>query len=435
MGDLLPDRLFVQVTDESGNPVPNAEVRFSVEMGEGVTAPTQTRTDPNGRASALWRLGTMVGAHRLSATATDAGASVTFSATGLDQPSDGDEDRPLEATAVTVQARRFVVGGSHVCRIAGGSVSCRGGNDRGQTSGDGADGFVSLTAGAAHTCGLDASGFASCWGANERGQLGDGTRNDRGQPTRLRTELRFSTLVAGAAHTCGLAGGGVPFCWGLNLNGQLGDGSRNDQTTPTTAGSGITFVSLASGWNHTCGLTSNGNAFCWGLNNQGQLGDGARLDRLVPNIVRGAVESLVAGASHTCGISENQVLCWGGNTNGQVGDGTNEDRTTPTPVAGLPGRPTALAAGAVHTCALVAGGSAYCWGQNLSGQLGDGSTQNRSRPVQVAGDLRFSEIHAGGAETCAVTTDGVQYCWGLNQSGQLGDGTRVSRSTPTRVIN
>ena len=102
-------------------------------------------------------------------------------------------------------------------------------------------------------------------------------------------------------------------------------------------------------------------------------------------------------------------------------------------MAGLPGRATALAAGGVHACALVAGGAAYCWGQNLSGQLGDGTTESRNRAVPVSGGLSFTEIHAGGAQTCGITANGAEYCWGLNQSGQLGDGTRVSRSVPTRV--
>jgi alpha-tubulin suppressor-like RCC1 family protein len=106
---------------------------------------------------------------------------------------------------------------------------------------------------------------------------------------------------------------------------------------------------------------------------------------------------------------------------------------TPIQVQGLPTAPTHLSAGAVHACALVAGGQAYCWGQNLQGQIGDGTKQNRASAVPVRGGLSFTEIHAGGAQTCSSTEDGTQYCWGLNRSGQLGDGTRVSRSTPTRV--
>jgi alpha-tubulin suppressor-like RCC1 family protein len=149
--------------------------------------------------------------------------------------------------------------------------------------------------------------------------------------------------------------------------------------------------------------------------------------------VSGWFTSIAAGSAHTCGISASEVMCWGANRFGQLGDGTTEDRTAPVSVEGLQGTPVRIAAGAVHTCALVSDGSTYCWGQNLHGQLGDGSTQNRSTPTAVGGSLRFERIHAGGALTCGFTAAGAQHCWGLNQSGQLGDGTRANRALPTRV--
>jgi alpha-tubulin suppressor-like RCC1 family protein len=78
-------------------------------------------------------------------------------------------------------------------------------------------------------------------------------------------------------------------------------------------------------------------------------------------------------------------------------------------------------------------GAAYCWGQNLRGQLGDGTTESRATPVRVSGEQRFRTLEAGGAITCGNGTDGNEYCWGHNQNGQLGDGTRVDQSVPTRV--
>lgn len=434
IGDVLPARVAVRVADAHGNPVPNAEVRFRIDEGDGIRAPSVTRTDSLGAASALWRMGIMEGRQRLTALAAGIPTVVGFTATALATTVE-EEEGPLETSAVVVSAKRFAIGGSHVCQIDGGSLRCRGGNDRGQSAVGSRTGVAAVVTGAAHVCTLEADGTAICWGANERGQLGDGSRTDKAQPTSVRTELRFSMLSAGAAHTCGLAGGGVPFCWGHNLNGQLGDGSRNDQTSPRTVGSGLQFQSIASGWNHTCGLSSNGNLFCWGLNNEGQLGDGGRLDRLEPTLVRGAVDNLVAGSVHSCGITEGEVLCWGGNAFGQLGTGSLEDRTQPTSVTGLPGRPTALAAGAVHTCALTTGGQAFCWGQNFQGQLGDGTTESRMTPTPVAGNLTFVDLYAGGAQTCGITAGGEEYCWGMNQSGQLGDGTRMSRSTPTLVPN
>lgn len=435
VGDLLPNRLYVAIRDAEGNPVPHAEVRFQADEGNGIVAPTQTRTDSLGRASTMWRLGMQDGPQTLQVVSPDVMSSVvTFSATGnpratLDTP----DNAPVETRSVRVAPIRFAIGGSHLCKLEGGTVRCRGDSNRGRVSANGTSGLLSLTSGASHSCGLDAAGVASCWGANESGQLGDGSRTDRQGPTNVRTELRFSALAAGTSHTCGLAGGGVPLCWGRNLSGQLGDGTRNDQTAPRTVGSGMRFVAIAAGWSHTCGLTESGNAFCWGLNSKGQLGDGGRLDRLEPTLVGGSVETIVAGAEHTCGVSRGTVRCWGGNANGQLGDGSGEDRTSPVDVTGLPGRPSRLAAGAVHTCALMAGGQAYCWGQNISGQLGDGSNQARTSPVAVSGGITFAEIYAGGAQTCGRTAAGEEFCWGLNAAGQLGDGSRTNRNVPTRV--
>jgi hypothetical protein len=433
VGLLLPDRVSVIVYDESGVPVPGAEVSFSVSSG--MVAPSRpTRTDSLGAASALWALGNEAGTQRLTATASGVDQRVTFTATAIARPSATDGNpSPVELGPVTVRPQDFVIGGSHVCALAGGATRCRGGNDRGQLGANGTGGFVALAAGVSHMCGLDASGTASCWGANQGGQLGDGSRSDRSSPVPVRTDHRFSALTAGAAHTCGLAGGGVPVCWGQNLSGQLGDGSRTDARFPRAVGGGLEYRTLVAGWNHTCGLSTSGNAFCWGQNSDGQLGDGSRIDRLVPVLVRGAIESLAAGNAHTCGISGDQVLCWGNNREGQLGNGSTEGSPQPVPVQGLPAAAIQIVAGAVHTCVLVADGSAYCWGQNLYGQLGDGSTTHRSTAVAVTSDLRFRSIRAGGALTCGVATDGTEYCWGFNQNGQLGDGTRESRSSPTAV--
>ncbi len=433
VGELLPTRLSVRVTDAGGNPVSGADVRFAVVEGGGVAAPSRTRTDSLGVASALWRLGMASGEQQLTASSIELPTTLTFTATALGRPTvRPDGTIVADPTPVRVMARAYAIGGSHACALLGGSAACRGANDRGQ-AGTRGSGLVALTTGVAHTCALDDTGAAVCWGANEGGQLGDGSRSDRSSPIPVRTELRFSALTAGASHTCGLAGGGLPVCWGENLSGQLGDGSRTDARFPRAVGGGLTFGTLVAGWNHTCGLTANRNAFCWGLNSDGQLGDGSRLDRLVPTLVRGGITSLVAGSAHTCGIDDDDVVCWGDNRFGQLGDGTNEGRAQPVAVQGLPSRPRSLAAGAVHTCALLPDGSVYCWGQNLHGQIGDGTTQNRNRASAVAGNLRFSSLEAGGALACGFATDGGEYCWGLNQSGQLGDGTRESRSSPTRV--
>jgi len=93
----------------------------------------------------------------------------------------------------------------------------------------------------------------------------------------------------------------------------------------------------------------------------------------------------------------------------------------------------AIAAGAVHTCAIAAGGDAYCWGRNTYGQLGDGGTTDRNEPVRVLGTHAFASIRAFGSHTCGATVSGEAFCWGYNLDGQLGDGSRTHRTRPVYV--
>jgi alpha-tubulin suppressor-like RCC1 family protein len=144
-------------------------------------------------------------------------------------------------------------------------------------------------------------------------------------------------------------------------------------------------------------------------------------------------QSISAGAGHTCGLTaDGTAYCWGVNYKGQLGDGTmGGRRNSPAAVAG--GLVfTYISAGAEHTCGLTTDGVAYCWGDNNNGRLGDGTTTSRPRPVAVARGLVFRAI-AGNEHTCGLTRDGAAYCWGPNTFGRLGDGSTNSRLSPVAV--
>lgn len=96
---------------------------------------------------------------------------------------------------------------------------------------------------------------------------------------------------------------------------------------------------------------------------------------------------------------------------------------------------TSIAAAGSHTCAVTTDGAAKCWGSNSSGQLGDGSGNHRNnKPEPVSGfGFGVASIAAGGSHTCAVTTGGAAKCWGRNAEGQLGNGSTTNRSTPVDV--
>jgi alpha-tubulin suppressor-like RCC1 family protein/WD40 repeat protein len=194
-----------------------------------------------------------------------------------------------------------------------------------------------------------------------------------------------------------------------------------------------------AGGNHTCGVTTGGQAYCWGDNDDGQLGDGQLypVDSFVPTPVVGGLifSSMSAGGHHTCGVvTGGQAFCWGLDTAGQLGDGTRTNHSAPVPVAG--GLTFAsVSVGADHACGATTDGLAHCWGFNGSGRLGDGSVTDKSTPAPVSGGLVFASLSAGGEHTCGVTTGGQAYCWGDNSFGQLGDGTLTDRYTPTVVAS
>ena len=176
---------------------------------------------------------------------------------------------------------------------------------------------------------------------------------------------------------------------------------------------------------------------CWGYNYFGQLGDGSFKDRHTAVDVVGlgsGVAEVDAGSYFTCALTTGgAVKCWGANRYGQLGDGTTTNRDKPVDVVGLGSGVVAVSAGDEQACALTTGGAVKCWGRNDVGQLGDGTTTERDTPVDVVGLGSGVTALSSGVHSCALTDTGALKCWGYNNHGQVGDGSVVNRATPVGV--
>jgi alpha-tubulin suppressor-like RCC1 family protein len=238
-----------------------------------------------------------------------------------------------------------------------------------------------------------------------------------------------------------------------NVDGSRGEalGVGPSGTTPITisavfgtetGSTGLTVVSaipsdVIAGGNHTCARMTDGKLRCWGQNFLGQLGDNKTSNASSPVTVDIGVGEedrviLVApGGAHTCAVLvTGLVKCWGSNKNGQLGNGTTNNRSLPTTIDTLVGV-SEVVSGLSHSCAVQEGGGVRCWGDNIQGQLGDGSNTSSLVPVGVS-ITTATALAAGGAHTCALLQDGKVKCWGKNSSGQLGN-SDPSSSIPVDV--
>jgi hypothetical protein len=325
-----------------------------------------------------------------------------------------------------------------------------------------------ITGGLNHTCVLTRAGGVECWGSNDHGQLGDADAyrwTHRLMPNAVAgLSSGVTAVAAGVRHACALTAAGGVKCWGVN-GGDLGTNSGVSWTPLDVAGLSSGVTAITAGSDFTCALISGGGVKCWGYNRWASLGDGTTTHRSTPVDVAGLTSGVVAigaGATRACALTTaGGVKCWGGTayltpvdvpgltsgvtaitgscaltTAGGVKCWGGTGPLTPVDVSGLTSGVAAIAGGTGgHTCALTDGGAVKCWGLNNFGQLGDGTTSDRSAPVAVSGlSGGVTAVAAGSFHTCALTRSGGAKCWGSNNNAQLGDGTTTNRLTPVNVV-
>jgi alpha-tubulin suppressor-like RCC1 family protein len=273
------------------------------------------------------------------------------------------------------------------------------------------------------------NGTVLAWGTNTDGQLGDGTLEGHLIPRPVSTLTNVTKVSAGLAHSLALRSDGTVWAWGDNSKGQLGNGTQSDrrQPVPVSILTGVTDIS--AGDRFSLARRSDGTVWAWGDNSSGALGDGTLTDRLQPVKVPALtnVVQVAAGAAHSMAVrSDGVAFGWGSNTAGQLGDGTLNSRVVPGRVSLLTGV-TQIAAGEANTLAL-SNGRPHWWGR------GCGECGYSDPPLLHSVDLTLVvRIATGRYHSLAVRSDGTVWSWGDNYSGQLGDGTTTHRRDPVPV--
>jgi cysteine-rich repeat protein len=363
-------------------------------------------------------------------------------------------------------------GFGHSCALLdSGAVRCWGNNEFGQLGygntnviGDDEFPFVAgdvnvggrvtqISAGGEHTCALLETGNIRCWGNNNQGQLGYGNLTNIGDDDLpfvagdVNVGAPVAHVSAGFLHTCALLDSGEVRCWGSGGSGQLGYGNVNnigDTEEPASIGVvnvGGVVTQISAGGSHTCALLETGNIRCWGFNLFGELGYGNTNnigDNETPASagdveLGGAAFQISTGGNHSCAVLDTgNIRCWGVAGAGKLGYGnTNDIGDDETPASAgdinVGGSVFQIAAGAVHTCALLEEGKVRCWGQGFEGSLGYGNTTDigdNELPF-VAGDVNLGEPIAqlsADVHSCALLTNGSVRCWGRGLFGVLGYG-------------
>ncbi|GAB3877641.1 hypothetical protein GCM10028824_38080 [Hymenobacter segetis] len=295
---------------------------------------------------------------------------------------------------------------------------------------------------ALHGVAIRTDGTLWAWGRNVNNQLGDGTTTVRRSPVQIGSATTWKQAVVGPTYTVALRTDGTLWGWGNNDYGQLGDGSTTNQPTPTQMGSVTTWQALATGNYQTLALRTDNSVWAFGWNSDGQLGspDAPNPLHATPTQVGTALDWATAAVGSdftTATKTTGELLSWGENISGQLGQGSALKMILPVP-APVAGAATwqRSSVGLRHGAAIRTDGSLWAWGQNGFGQTGQNTAFNNppvSTPVPVSAGSTWQSLSAGQEFTLAIRADGTLWAWGLNTSGQLGDGTLTTRLAPVQV--
>jgi|694.fasta_scaffold45513_4 alpha-tubulin suppressor-like RCC1 family protein len=299
-----------------------------------------------------------------------------------------------------------------------------------------------VSAGYNHSLGIIGNGTAWSWGVSAAGELGDGTVSNRSSPVSVVGGFtNWCQISAGCEFSLGVRQNGTAWAWGRGNSGRLGDNATADRSSPVSVVGGFTdWCQVSAGWCHSLAVRCNGSAWAWGLGTSGQLGDNTAVAKSSPvSVVGGFTDwcGVSAGRCHSLGVRQNGTAwAWGGAADGKLGNNTApSDRSSPVSVVGGFTDWCQVSAGENHSLGLRRNGTAWGWGSNCLGRLGDNTTVSRSSPVFVVGGFTdWCEVSAGRNHSLAVRQNGTAWGWGVNTCGILGDNTTTAKSSPVSVV-
>jgi alpha-tubulin suppressor-like RCC1 family protein len=291
---------------------------------------------------------------------------------------------------------------------------------------------VGATVVGSHACAVLGAGTVECWGDNGAGDLGIGTTAPSSVPAKVNGITNAIAVAAGGDNSCALLATRRVKCWGDNTSGQDGDGTFAQRLSPVTVKGLPPALQVSVGGDFACALLVNHHVDCWGDNERATLGNGVvESSDPTPSPVAGVVNATALGLGDVgcASLQGGTVDCWG--IGADLGDGTAVSSSTPVGVIGLTDA-AAVAVSNSHACAPTRGGPADCWGGTLLGDLGvtsDGAATSRNFPKQVTGLTKVVSVTVGQSHSCALLINHTVDCWGSDIVGELGNGTTTNFDT------